>query len=260
MTRQVRQALRALSLTLIGLAAIGCKTGTLPDPNDPADVGNLTPETVRHNLFWANAMLLEREQSGEITPAESREYIARRARELLGALDASKVNPSDVWEYGEIFMTAKEWKGAKTFLEAAVKYAKNEDRRVNDSLRLAQVDARLGDYATAIKLARSTLNVPDTDGAPVLPAVYLEIAPIVRGHGLDAELAQLIADATSVHKRVKVDESTEPGKAFLFARKHHILKALELAVDLAKSAGRSDLAEKFIQQWRQERGLPPVSA
>lgn len=79
MTRQVRQALRALSLTLIGLAAIGCKTGTLPDPNDPADVGNLTPETVRHNLFWANAMLLEREQSGEITPAESREYIARRS-------------------------------------------------------------------------------------------------------------------------------------------------------------------------------------
>lgn len=247
--------------TLAALCCLGgCKTGVLPDPNDPSDVGVLSPDTVRKNLFWANSMLIEREHNGEITPAQSRDFIAKRARELLSALDITKVNKDDAWEYGEIFMTAKEWKGAKVFLEQAVKGAKNEDRRVNDSLRLAQVDARLGDYASAIKLARSTLNAPDTDGAPVLPSVYLELAPIVRGHGLDVELAQLVVDAVAVHKRVKVDPNLDAGKAFLFARRHHILHALQLAIDLDKNANRLDLAQAAQKQFDAERGQPPVTA
>ena len=232
----------------------GCKTAVLPDPNDPADVGQLSPETVRRNLMWANAMLIEREHAGEITPYESRDFIAKRATELVGSLDITKVNPSDAWEYGEIFMTAKEWKGAKTFLEQAVKAAKNEDRRVNDSLRLAQVDARLGDYADALKLARSTFNVPERDGAPVLPAVYLEIAPVLRGHGADAELAQLIVDAVAVHKRVIVDPALPAGQAFMIARHHHILRSLELAMELFKNANRPDKVQAIQKQWEQEKG------
>ncbi|MBS1708621.1 MAG: hypothetical protein JSS65_07865 [Armatimonadetes bacterium] len=230
------------------LTLAGCQTGTLPDPNDPIDVGVLSPETVRRNLYWANTMLIEREAEGEITPAQSRDFIARRAKELLGSLDITKVNHDDAWQYAEIFMTAKEWKGAKIFLEDALKAPKNDDRRVNDSLRLAQVDARLGDYANALKLARSTFNVRDEDGAPVLPAVYLEIAPVVAGHGFDAELAQLIVDAVAVHKRVKVDTNSDPGKAFVIARRHHILTALKLALTLAQTANRPDLAQSIEQE------------
>lgn len=249
------------SLPLVIVAALpllGCKTATLPDPNDPADVGTLSPETVRRNLKWANAMLVEREQAGEVTPAQSRDFIARRAAELLKNLDISKVDPNSAWEYGEIFMTAKEWQGARVFLEQAVKVAKTNDRKVNDSLRLAQVYARLGNYRQALDLARTTFSVPAADGAPVLPAVYLEIAPVLAGHGHDAELGQLIVDAVEVHKRVIVDASTDAGKAFLFARRHHVLNALQLAGNLFKSANRLDMAQTVQKQWEKERGSAPL--
>lgn len=231
-------------LVLIGLAItlVGCGDGTIPDPNDPNDVGNAQPEVLRSSLKGAADSLYERVYRREITDQQAQTFLTRYADDLLAKIKIEKVPTDKAWEYGEVFRTAKRWAQAQVFLKIAVAHVKNEDRRVNDSLRLAQVDCMLGKVAEGIKIAQSVYNTGVLDKAPILPAVLYEIAPAAVGKGHDVELADLLKGAIAQSEATVVDPKLDTGKAFLLARPHHIAKAWLLIVQLYTAAGRQDLA------------------
>jgi hypothetical protein len=216
--------------------------GTPPDPNNAAQAGMMTPDVLRQNLKGASDSLLERLHGGEIDDDEFKTLMAKAANSLLGAVKVEQIPPKKAWEYGEIFITARKWKEAKQALEIAVKVAKGEDRRVNDNLRLARVQAELGDVPAAVAAARSTYNTPDQGAAPILPATLLEIVPAAKGKGHDAELAALLEEAIKCENRTIVDPNTEPGKAFLLARPHHLRNAWNRILELYFAADKPDEA------------------
>jgi predicted negative regulator of RcsB-dependent stress response len=230
------------------LCAFGCQSGTLPDPNDPNDVSVVQPDVLRSSLKGASDALLERMAKGELDRSEFERYMAEYANKLLESTNIQAIPPERAWEYGEVFRTAKRWPEAEKVLRLAVKSAKNEDRRVNDTLRLAHVLAQEGQVAEAVKLARTTFDTPPQEKAPILTAVLLEIVPAGRGKGSDLELAKLLEDAIPQAEQTLVDNKTESGEAFIFARPHHIHNARRTVVELYEDAGRSDLAERAMQR------------
>lgn len=238
------------------LPLVGCQTGTLEDPNDAKAAGILAPDIIRRQLKGTSDMLMERVGKGEISDAEFKDLISRRANELLEGLPLDKVDPARAWEYGEVFRTAKRWPQAKAALVIAVDHAveaKNEDRRINDLIRLAHAEAMLGDVKGAIATATKTLNADPGASAPILPGVLLELVPAAKGKGQDAELAKLLEEAIKKHEVTIVDPKTDPGKAFLMAKPFHIRNAWGTVVELYAKAGKDEEATKAIQ--RSERML-----
>jgi tetratricopeptide (TPR) repeat protein len=234
-------------LILAGLAfsaVLGCQLPTLPDPNDPTNAGVMAPDILRRNLSGAADAFFDRVRRGEISEQEGKRMLAEYATGLLNDVRPEQVSPDRAWEYAEVLMTANRWKEARSMLEIAVKNPPTEDRRVNDNLRLARCQAMLGDVKTAITTACSTFDAKPNDKAPILMAVYLEIAPAGEGKGEDLELGQLIDDAIEQGKQTTVDVNTEAGKNFAFALKFHIRAAYIKAAELYDRAGRADLAER----------------
>jgi hypothetical protein len=231
------------SFTLLGLIIIaGCQTGVLEDPNDPVAAGIMAPDVIRRQLKGTSDMLMDRVGAGQLSDQQFRALIAKRANELLKDLPLDKVEPARAWEYGEVFKTAEKWDLAKQAEQIAVDHAiktKNEDRRVNDLLRLALAEVHLNDIPGAIRDAQKTMDVAPEGSAPILPAVLLEIVPAARGRGHDPELAQLLEKAIGKHMSTVVDPTTEAGKAFLYARPHHVRAAWQLIVELYAKAGKN---------------------
>jgi hypothetical protein len=207
----------------------------LPDPNDPNEVGVLKPTVLRRNLKWASDAANFRVDQGQMTETDAKGKVQESAEVLLKDIRVDKIPDEDLWEYGEVLWTAHEWAKATPVLEKAVKVAKIEDRRINDSLRLAQCYAGQGDVVKALAMARSTLNAGPKDSAPLMPSILFELAPMLKGKGHDAELAKLIEDTVPVYDKTEVDPSTQPGRDFLFARPHLVKKALDLVDELKKS-------------------------
>ncbi|MFI5385595.1 MAG: hypothetical protein ACHQ50_05675 [Fimbriimonadales bacterium] len=221
--------------------------GTPPDPNDPRQAGILTPEVLELDLKGASENLMDRINRGEqISDARFHDLMAEAANSLLNQVDVDSIPPNRAWEYGEFYITARRWKDAKKALDVAVKVAKDEDRRVNDNLRLARVLAELGDVHRAVVTARSTFNVADTGAAPILPATLLEIVPAGAGKGDDAELAAMLEDAIACENRTVVDANTVPGRDFLLARPFHVRNAWTKIVELYTSAGNPAKAKAAV--------------
>lgn len=236
---------RALCLLGILLAATfltGCKVGVPPDPNSPPPGTAMRGAELRRNLKGASDMLNERVSSGEIDEAKAAELLQSYAEELAQTLDLGKVPPDEAWEYAEVYLTARKWAEAEQVLKLAVKSANSEDRRVNDTLRLARAQANQGRVEEAIATARTVFDAPPRETAPILPAVLFEIAPVARGKGHDLELAKLIEDAIKLHERTIVDPETEAGRMFMYARPSHIRNAWLLIEKLYEDAGRPDQA------------------
>ncbi|HWA81902.1 MAG TPA: hypothetical protein VG820_00605 [Fimbriimonadaceae bacterium] len=252
--------MRYVIATLLLLTLTGCivwysndlsHVGTPPNPNDPRQAGVLTPEVLRRILAGASDSLQEREMKGEIDDAKFHELMSEAANRLLDEVDIGRIPPKQAWEYGEIYITAQRWEDAKKALLIAVKAAKNDDRRVNDKLRLARVMAELNDVPGAISTARSTFDVPDGATAPILPATLLEIVKAGEGKAHDAELAALLEDAIKCEMRTIVDPKSKPGQDFLTARPFHIRNAWRKVVELYVAAGKTqeaDSAEKRAEQ------------
>jgi tetratricopeptide (TPR) repeat protein len=243
--------MRVLVGTLLVLLLVGSAfwfsnqlshVGTPADPNNPREAGILTPEVLRRNLAGASDSLLERVKRGEITDDQYKEYISEAAQKLLSQVDIERIPSGKAWEYGEIYITARRWEDAKKALQIAVKVAKNENRRVNDNLRLARVLAETGDVEAAIKTARGVFDANDNAAAPILPATLLEIVPAGEGKSKDAELASLLEDAIKCEMRTIVDPESQPGKDFLFARPFHVKRAWKKIVDLFLNVGLSEEA------------------
>lgn len=230
----------------VGLALAGCSLKPPPDPNDPADAGTVRIEVIERNLRATSRAINERVARGEITDEKGREILAQTAEKLLRSVRLEKISPDSAWRYGDVYRAAGRWREARQAYEVALaraKQAKNEDRRVNDALRLAQACAQLGDVERAIELARSTFDARPVDKAPILMAVLYEIVEAGKGKGKDAELAKLLEDAVAQHQQVIVDPKTDAGRNFLAAKLHHLTRAFETAIALYESAGKRDEAE-----------------
>lgn len=235
--------LRAAGLAALILLCAGCRLGVPPDPNDPSRAGQLTPDVIKNNLRGASDALLDRVAKGQIDDAKYKELLANAANSLLDRVDIGQIPKNKAWEYGEIYITARRWKDAKRALEIAVKAAPDEDRRVNDNLRLARVLSEMGDVKSAIPIARSTFNASDTAAAPILPATLLEIVKAGEGKGQDAELAALLEEAIKCEERTIIDAATVPGQTFLIARPYHIRKAWAKVITLYKASGKAEEAK-----------------
>jgi hypothetical protein len=226
------------------LLAGGCTSGTIPDPNDPNDVGNAQPEVLRNDLKGAADSLFDRVNRGELTVKQAQNYLAAYADKLVSGLKVEKVPVGKAWEYGQVFYTARRWKHAKVFYEIAVAHAVNDDRRINDSIKLAAVDCQLGDVPSAVALMRATFKSPPTAKAPILIGTLLEVVPAGEGKGHDVELAQLLEDAIPQAEETVVDPNTIAGRMYLIARPHHVANAWLKIVHLFNAANRPDLAQK----------------
>ena len=226
------------------LAVAGCQIESPPDPNDPMRVSDDRAHVIQAALSQASLAANARVYKGEITDRQAGRLIRQYAAKIAETVDLQQINPPDAWIYGQLFITARNWKKAKTALQTAVHVAPNDDRFVNDSLRLAQTEAVLGEVGTAIYTARATFGVPREEKAPILPAILLTIYPVAMGKGYDLDLAKLLEDAIKQHEQVIVDPKTDAGKLFLLAKPHHIEKAKMAAAALYTGAGRPDLAAR----------------
>lgn len=225
----------AIGLVLaVSFGLTGCETEPPPDPNDPAEVGILQPIVMQRQLKWASDAANARVATGEWTESFAKQRVSEYAEQLIESTPIEKIPAGKTWEYAEIFRTAQRWKEAVPLFEKAIAEAKTEDRRVNDTLRLAHCLANLGKVDEAIETARKTFTAPNHETAPLLPAIYLEIVPAARGKGKDKELAKLIKDCLPVWQATVVDTSKDSGQQFAMAKNHHISRALKLAGDLER--------------------------
>lgn len=242
---------------LMALGLLGCQTGQPMNPNDPNQVGDLQPEVLRHNVKIASDGLLER-VGKEISDAQYKDLLADYTKQALESTSFEQLNPHKAWIIGDLYRTARLWDKAEATLKIAVKNAQTDDRRVNDSLRLAQVEAMNGHVAQGIQLANQVIDSKPKDPGPVLPSVLLELTPAAKGKGSDVALAQVLERAIDVHLTMKVDTNTDSGRSFLVARPFHIRKAWSEITKLYLSAGRTDLAQKSAKRaMAMETSTPP---
>jgi tetratricopeptide (TPR) repeat protein len=231
-------------LPVLLLALAGCQTGRLPDPNDPNNPGVIQGDVLRTNVQAAAEGLFARVGTGEISDAEARAKLKEYVERMLADVKIDTVEPGEAWKYAEVYLAADRIPEARRLLETAVKAAPNQDRRVNDSLRLATAQAKMGEVERAVETARSVFDAPPSDKVPIVTAVLFEIAPAALGKGHDVAVAGLLEDAAEQARLAEVDPSTEPGKNFLNARRVHIRRCLRMAGDLYVAAGRQADAER----------------
>ena len=203
----------------------------IPDPNDPLS-STMSADVLAKNLTAASDFVNERSMRGEISTDEGRELLSEYAKNLTSAIDLKDIDKANAWRYGDLFRTGRQWKMGKAAYQLAVSKPATEDRRVNDTLRLAQCMAELGEVSEAIETARKVFDAEPKQSAPIPPAVLLEIAPPARGKGFDRELAQLLVDASEKHLTVVVDPKKAEAVAFKYAQPHHIKNAMKLAAKL----------------------------
>lgn len=228
--------LQRLGIVLVAITLAGCESKSFPDPNDPAQVGQVQPDVLMRNLRWASETVNERVEKREITDERGREMLRDYAAQLTKHIKLDSVAVDKAWEYAEVFRTAQQWENAKLFYEVAVKEPADEDRRVNDTLRYAQALAHLGEVELALKTARSVFDAQPKDRAPLIPSLVFELGPAAQGKGFDKQLAQLISDALPLYDATVVDPTTESGRAFQIAKPHLMREALKLIQTLRGSA------------------------
>ncbi|MBS1704463.1 MAG: hypothetical protein JST40_01205 [Armatimonadetes bacterium] len=227
----------AATACLASVALGGCHFTTLPDPNDPANAATLDGAELQRVVAGIYDNLAFRQGTKEITEEQLRSELKAKVDEYLTNIDLESIPVDEAWQYADVLRTAKEWDLAEPLLKVAVKFADSADRKVNDTLRLAQAQAHLNKVDEAIRNVWSTMDTPPGDKGAILPAMLYEIAPALIGKGRDVEVAKLLEAAVQQHLKTVVDPSTRPGRDFLRARSHHIRNAFDLAISLY---GRSD--------------------
>ncbi|MEI7575701.1 MAG: hypothetical protein WCK51_02330 [Armatimonadota bacterium] len=212
------------SLLLTSVLLAGC--GQYSNPNDLSSIPQVDRMEVAYSLLkQATDALDVKYQKGQLTDEERLAKIREYAEELLTNVDKSQVPQNDLWQYAEILRISRRWPEAEEILMKAIKVPGDEDRRIQDTLRLSQAQAHNGKFAVAIETAKKTLDAKDEDAAPILLGCLYEIAPIIKGHGQDPALADLLKGAIACHERTKVDPNTQEGKIFNSVRRFHIRKA-----------------------------------
>jgi len=239
---------RWLSLCVAAWLAAGCQEPTLPDPNDPSVVGESSPAVLKRDLLDDYVFFQDRVRRGQISPERAEQLLQDDADDMIAHIDLKRIPVIVAWQYGDVFRTGGRWDLAKAAYAVAVKHAKTEDRRVNDTLRLAVAMAHLGEVRDAIQTAKTVMNASPKESAPILPAVLLELVPAAEGKGSDVELAGLLESAIKKHLATVVDPYTDAGAEFMMARGYHVSHAWDKVVELYRAAGRNDLAQAALKR------------
>ncbi len=256
MTAVARYSWLSTLAALVLLA--GCKTQVLPDPNDPPVGQTISGEILVRNIEQLVNGLDTRMRQGEINQRQHDDLLAKMIHRMIKGVDPSSIPPKQAWQFGDAYRLSGDWQTAKSLYETAVRVADTTGRTVNDTLRLARVQAHLGDVTTAIKTCRSTFKVGPQDKGPILMAVLYEVEPEAQGKGHDYELAKLVEDAISQHEQTLVDQDKEAGQSFLRARPAHVHNAWIRVAQLYQASGHLDEARRAIQkeeEARQKTGL-----
>ncbi|MCG9895196.1 MAG: hypothetical protein MH204_06950 [Fimbriimonadaceae bacterium] len=235
---------------IFGLAVVlsGCQSGQLPNPNDEAFLGT-NPDVMMRNLQDARARMDRRVAQRTMTPELRDKMMADLTRKYVELAQPEAATDENAWLYGDLFRDAKQWERALELYDRARKVAKTEDRRVNDSLRYARAAANLGRTDEAIEAVESTFNTPPEEKGPILPAVLYEIVPAAEAKGSSPQRwAAVLEKAIEQHLQTIVDQSTEPGQAFLAARPVHVDRAWSRVIALLTKAGRRDEARLALQR------------
>ncbi|MFM9873993.1 MAG: tetratricopeptide repeat protein [Fimbriimonadaceae bacterium] len=176
-----------------------------------------------------------------------KEMIAKEVKSVTDHVDIGSVPDASAWRFGDLFRQSGDLESARLLYERAVKAARVEDRRVNDSLQLARVMAMQGDVIGAIKVAETTFSAPPTEKAPIMMSALYEIYPAGKGKGKDVELAKFLEKAIEQHMLVEVDPSSESGKAFLETLQIHVSKAWDIVLGTFAREQKTDLFDAAIK-------------
>lgn len=201
---------------------IGCQSGTIPDPNNIDAKTMVRGDILLRNVGELSQMLDQRVGRGEINEEQRGRILEREVKKMVAKVDPTKVTNREAWQFGDVYRLGGQWETALELYKRAVDSAKTNDRKVNDSLRLARAQAHLGKVDDAIRTCRSVFNVDPKDKAPILMAVLYEVVPEAAGKGKDLELARLLEDSIKQHKETLVNVTEEGGRAFLRARPVHV--------------------------------------
>jgi hypothetical protein len=196
-----------------------------PDPNDPTKNTLMAAEVLRRNLKVTSDAANMRVGKGEWGPRRAKRKVSEAAAEMVKHIQIEHIQPTEAWEYGEVLWTAKQWDKAADVLELAVKSAKTEDRRINDTLRLAQCYVALEQLDRGLTLARTTFNAKPADSEPLIPSILLELVPLARNQGKNEELAKLLEDAIPIYARTEMKSGTQRHRDFLVAKPFLIKQA-----------------------------------
>ncbi len=219
------------------VVAGGCHSGFVPDPNVAPRGGAVRIESLYSTLEGYSYYLNQRQEKGQIGVPGYKQLLLDWSSKLSAQVQPDKVAPERAWMAAQIYRTAHKWPEAEKMFQAAVKWAtetSNPDRRVNDLLRLAQVQAEQGKVTEAIACARKTFDAKPIEAAPILVSVLLELIPSAQGKKHDQELAELLEAAMQIE--VKVDAQSDAGKSFLRARPYHLNRAYMKARDLRSAS------------------------
>ena len=233
---------------LLALALAGCRFGQIPNPNKLAVSSKYDGQALQQHVRQADEVLTDRLVKGQIDLRTKNEILHGFIQDQLKGVELEKVDDGDVWRFADVFRQLGDWQTTHDLYVRAVKAAKDEDRRVNDTLRLAEAKAHLGEVADGISLVRSTFDAAPGGKAPILMATLYEFVPAAMGQEHDLDVAKLLEDATEQQLLTVVDPKTPEGRAFLQARTYHIRRAWDAVVRIYRSYGEDEAMRAAIDR------------
>ncbi|MCH8977872.1 MAG: hypothetical protein IH945_01340 [Armatimonadetes bacterium] len=228
-------SLRCLPWVAAAVLAAGCEFGQIPDKNKPGPNSEYDGALLQQNVRRVDEVLTDRVMRGQISRAEKQELFHDYIREQVADLVRKDIPEDQVWRFADVYRQMEDWQTTHELYTIAVSTAKTEDRRVNDSLRLAEATAQLGDVMEGMALVRSTFDVKPEGKAPILMATLYEFAPVAQGRGHDRELAVLLEEAARQHLQTIVDSQSDAGRLFMQARRYHLRQAWFAIIRLYRS-------------------------
>ena len=226
---------RCLPLAVAVVLAAGCEFGQIPDQSEPGPDSLYDGALLQQNVQRVADVLNDRVIRGQISRAEKQELLSAYIGEQVADLVRDDIPADQVWRFADVYRQMEDWQTTHDLYTIAVTTAESEDRRVNDSLRLAEATARLGNIEEGMDLVRSTFDVDPEGKAPILMATLYEFALAVRGRGHDRALALLLEDAALQHMQTVIDPKSEAGRRFMQARRYHVREAWFAIIRLYRS-------------------------
>ncbi len=227
---------RCLPLAVAVVLAAGCEFGQIPDQSEPGPDSLYDGALLQQNVRRVAELLDDRVIRGQITLAEKQELLSAYIGEQVADVVRDDIPADQVWRFADVYRQMEDWQTTHDLYTIAVTTARTEDRRVNDSLRLAEATAQLGDIQEGMDLVRSTFDVQPEGKAPILMATLYEFAPVAQGRGHDHALALLREEAAVQHLQTIVDPQSEAGRLFIQARRYHLRQAWFAVIRLYRSA------------------------
>lgn len=232
---------------LFALLVAGCSFGQYPNPNEP-DSSKYDGKTLQKNVRQVDEMLTARVTKGEIDQSQKTALFHEYIAEQLADVDVGEIPNDQAWRFADVYRQMDDWQVTHDLYVVAVENAPTEDRRVNDTLRLAESEAMLGSVKEGVDLIRSTFNVEPRGKAPILLATLYEFVPAALDNGLDNEVVQLLEEATEQHLLTVVDPESVSGSAFIMSRRHHLREAWRAILRVYRSQGDIDKLRAAIQR------------